>query len=359
MTAAKRYARMEKSLGKELAKNDARNDINRARQGKRMSSVWSRLNSERESTFDPSKRRQKGQSNMPQTNGSRWTPLTKSPTHIMCNEGIQLKKPAPVKQRPSTDMKSYCDFHEQHGHTTNRCINLRDAIEECVKNGKLDHLVRNIRGKYRRPPPRDGRKPEKKIKDLHANMISSNIQNKKRITEWAPWKEEQVIFPRVRGGANKKAPLVITAFFGNYRTPRFFVDTGATSNIMYRQCFDLVDEEDKRRLTVVNAPITGFNQSIAYPLGQLTFPVELSDGLHSRTEDVDFLVMETPHPQYDIILGREAIGYFNATPSTAHGIVGVPTPTGIAMIHANKECNMAERKAPQQKMLKTSKIREV
>ncbi|XP_076934634.1 uncharacterized protein LOC143600990 [Bidens hawaiensis] len=190
-------------------------------------------------------------------------------------------------------------------------------------------------------------------------MISSNVQSKKSWTEWAPWKEEQVIFPRVRGGADKKAPLVITAVFGNYRTPRFFVDTWATSNIMYRQCFDLVDEEDKHRLTAVNAPITGFNQSIAYPLGQLTFPVELSDGLHSRTEEVDFLVMETSHPQYDIILVREAIGDFNATPSTAHGIVGILTPTGIAMIHANKECNMAERKTPPQKMQKTSKIREV
>ncbi|XP_076928057.1 uncharacterized protein LOC143591871 [Bidens hawaiensis] len=359
MTAAKRYARMEKSLGKELAKNDARNDINRARQGKRMSSVWSRLNSDKESTYDPSKTRQKGLSSTLQTNASRWTPLTKSPAHIMYNEGIQLKKPAPVKQGPVTDMKSYCDFHEQHGHSKNQCINLKDAIEECVKNGKLDHLVRNIRGKYRRPPPRDGGKPEKKIKYLHANMILNNVQNKKRKTDWPPWKEEQVISPIVRGGANKKAPLVITAVFGNYRTPRFFVDIGATSNIMYRQCFDLVDEEDKRRLTAVNAPITGFNQSIASPLGQLTFPVELSDGLHSRTEDVDFLVMETPHPQYDIILGREVIGDFNATPSTAHGIVGVPTPTGIAMIHANKECNMAERKIPPQKTLKLGKTREV
>ncbi|XP_076912664.1 uncharacterized protein LOC143571036 [Bidens hawaiensis] len=128
---------------------------------------------------------------------------------------------------------------------------------------------------------------------------------------------------------------------------------------MYRQCFNLVDEEDKRRLTTVNAPITGFNQSIAYPLGQLTFPVELSDGLHSRTVDVDFLVMETPHPQYDIILGREAIGDFNATPSTTHGIVGVPTPTGIAMIHANRDCNMVDRKTPPQNTLKLGKTKEV
>ncbi|XP_076947162.1 uncharacterized protein LOC143619005 [Bidens hawaiensis] len=269
MIAAKRYARMEKSLGKELAKNDARNDINKAPKGKRMSSVWSRLNSDKETaTFEPFKARQKGQTNAPQTNVSRWNPLTKSPTHIMYSEGIQLKKPAPIKQGPNTDMKSYCDFHEQHGHTTNKCVSLKDAIEECVKNGKLDHLVRNIRGKYRRPPPRDGGRLEMKIKDLHANMISRNVQTKKRRqTEWAAWKEEQVIFPKVRGGANKKAPLVITAVFGHYRTPRFFVDAGATSNIMYRQCFDLVEEKDKHRLTAVNAPIAGFNQSIEYPLG--------------------------------------------------------------------------------------------
>ncbi|XP_076943274.1 uncharacterized protein LOC143613463 [Bidens hawaiensis] len=150
---------------------------------------------------------------------------------------------------------------------------------------------------------------------------------------------------------------MITAVFGHYRTP--FIDAGATSNIMYRQCFDLLEDKDRRRLTPVNASIVGFNQSVEYPLGQLTFPVELSDGVHSPTEDVDFLVMETPHPHFDIILGREAIGDFNANPSTTHGILGVPTPTWIAMIHANKECNMAERKTPPQKMSKTCKEREV
>ncbi|XP_076939914.1 uncharacterized protein LOC143608884 [Bidens hawaiensis] len=128
---------------------------------------------------------------------------------------------------------------------------------------------------------------------------------------------------------------------------------------MYRQCFDLLEDKDRQQLTPVNAPIAGFNQSIEYPLGQLTFQVELSDGVHSRTEDVDFLVMETPHSHYDIILGRKAIGYFIANPSIAHGILGVPTPTGIAMIYANKECNMAERKKLPQKILKTNKSQEV
>lgn len=44
MTAARRYARTEKTLGKELALTDARNDINRACQGKKITSVWSWIN---------------------------------------------------------------------------------------------------------------------------------------------------------------------------------------------------------------------------------------------------------------------------------------------------------------------------
>ncbi|XP_076938178.1 uncharacterized protein LOC143606226 [Bidens hawaiensis] len=151
----------------------------------------------------------------------------------------------------------------------------------------------------------------------------------------------------------------MTTVFGHYRVPHFFIDVGATSDIIYRQCFDLLEENDKRRLTPVNALITCFNQSIEYPLGQLTFPVTLSDGVQSRTEDVDFLIMETPHLQYDILLGRQAIGDFNANPLMTHGIFGVPTPTGIAMIHANKECHMAKAKVPPQKMLKTNKSKEV
>lgn len=158
----------------------------------------------------------------------------------------------------------------------------------------------------------------------------------------------------MKGGANKKAPLVITAIFGHYRTFCFFVDAGATFGIMYRQCFDMLEEDDKHRLVPVNAPITSFKQSVEYSLGQLTFPVMQNDRKHSRTEDVDFLVMEIPHPNYDIILGRESIGDFNTNPSSTHRILGVPNPTGVAIIYANRECHVADTSAPPRKTIKAS-----
>ncbi|XP_076896896.1 uncharacterized protein LOC143550040 [Bidens hawaiensis] len=79
--------------------------------------------------------------------------------------------------------------------------------------------------------------------------------------------------------------------------------------------------------------------------GVITFPVTLSDGVRSRIEEVEFLVLPATS-KHDIILGREAIGDFNAHPSTAHGAVGVPTRTGVAIIHVNRHCFTTESSRP-------------
>ncbi|XP_076944970.1 uncharacterized protein LOC143615838 [Bidens hawaiensis] len=94
-----------------------------------------------------------------------------------------------------------------------------------------------------------------------------------------------------------------------------------------------------------------------HPRGVITFPVTLSDGVHSRTEEVEFLVLPATS-KHDIILGREAIGDFNAHPSTAHGAVGVPTRTGVAIIHVNRHCYTTESSRPN-KVSKQSQMTEL
>ena len=39
----------------------------------------------------------------------------------------------------------YCEYHGQKGHTTNKCVQLRQLIDKLVKEGKMDHLVKNIK----------------------------------------------------------------------------------------------------------------------------------------------------------------------------------------------------------------------
>ncbi|XP_076887043.1 uncharacterized protein LOC143537073 [Bidens hawaiensis] len=167
---------------------------------------------------------------------------------------------------------------------------------------------------------------------------------------------ERVVFPRVKGGPSMKQPLVITALFGHYWSQYVFFDTRSPSDIMYEQCFEQLDDEDKAKLKLVHAPVSGFGYEVMHPKGVITLPVTLNDGTYTRTEDVEFLVLPA-RSKHDIILGREAIGDFSANPSMAHGAAGVPTRTGIAIIRVNKHCYATKGSKPAKVPKKTSRTK--
>nr|GFB36691.1 hypothetical protein [Tanacetum cinerariifolium] len=50
-----------------------------------------------------------------------------------------------LRSRRSRDMSKYCYLHEDHGHNTNDCRQLRSQIKEAVKSGQLSHLVKGIK----------------------------------------------------------------------------------------------------------------------------------------------------------------------------------------------------------------------
>ncbi|XP_076961061.1 uncharacterized protein LOC143637591 [Bidens hawaiensis] len=114
---------------------------------------------------------------------------------------------------------------------------------------------------------------------------------------------------------------------------------------MYEQCFEQLDEEDKERLKPIHAPVSGFGGEVMHPRGVISFLVTLSDRIYSRIEEIEFLVLLATS-KHDIILGREEIGDFNVHPSTAHGAVGVPTQTDVAIIHVNRHCFATESSKP-------------
>ncbi|XP_076900641.1 uncharacterized protein LOC143554850 [Bidens hawaiensis] len=239
-------------------------------------------------------------------------------------------------------------FHEDIGHDTNECISLKNEIESAINSGKLDHLLKNVRqGPRKNATPADKGPLRKQIKDLNVHMIQGGPPRKfKRMElDGDEWKSEPVVFPIVKGGPCMKQPLIITYLFGHHRSQYVFFDTGSTSDIMYKQCFEQLDDEDKAKLKPVHAPIFEFGYEVMHLKGVITFPVTLSDGIHIRTEDVEFLVLPA-RSKHDIILGRDAIGDFNANPSTTHGAVGVPTRIGVAIILVNKHCYATEGSKP-------------
>lgn len=73
--------------------------------------------------------------------------LTKSPRQILATERAArtFTQPPKMQSRGKRDFNLYCEFHADHGHDTNDCIQLKKAIDEAVKTGKLAHLVVGVR----------------------------------------------------------------------------------------------------------------------------------------------------------------------------------------------------------------------
>ncbi|GKD90757.1 hypothetical protein Tco_1366264 [Tanacetum coccineum] len=86
--------------------------------------------------------------------------LIKCPKEILATETqLQLPAPRPVANPLRTgDPDKYCDYHQDKGHHTNDCIQLRKQLEIALESGKLNHLMKDLRqrvgrGQGRNHPP--------------------------------------------------------------------------------------------------------------------------------------------------------------------------------------------------------------
>nr|GEZ67228.1 reverse transcriptase domain-containing protein [Tanacetum cinerariifolium] len=76
----------------------------------------------------------------------KYTPLTKTPMEILATEGANFSKPPPMCTLEERRVgNGYYKYHGQKGHTTNECVQLHQLIDKLVKEGRLDHLVKNIK----------------------------------------------------------------------------------------------------------------------------------------------------------------------------------------------------------------------
>nr|GEZ48966.1 reverse transcriptase domain-containing protein [Tanacetum cinerariifolium] len=72
--------------------------------------------------------------------------LNKTSREILASEKVvkTFKKP-PNMISKARDTSKYCEFHQDYGHDTNICRELKNQIEEVVKSGKLAHLIKGSR----------------------------------------------------------------------------------------------------------------------------------------------------------------------------------------------------------------------
>ncbi|GKV46364.1 hypothetical protein SLEP1_g53349 [Rubroshorea leprosula] len=73
-----------------------------------------------------------------------WTPfnLSRSQIFMQIKNKMDLRRPRPMRSSAATrDHTRYCDFHQDHAHTTEECNSLRSELESLAQKGMLNEYI--------------------------------------------------------------------------------------------------------------------------------------------------------------------------------------------------------------------------
>nr|GEU70378.1 hypothetical protein [Tanacetum cinerariifolium] len=223
-----------------------------------------------------------------------WRTQDQKPKEILTVEAGKFQPPppmvTPVEKRSSN---KFCDFHNDKGHNTDECMQLKKQIEELVRAGKLSHLIKEIK---------HGRASQREI-----------------------------TFPPLTTSSGAEGPLVIEAEIGEHMIHRMYVDGGSSMEILYEHCFNRLWPEVKNQMVPTTTSLTGFSGETIWPMGQLRLLVTIGDADHSTRAWMNFMIIRSLSP-YNGIIGRHEIKEIQAVPSTAHGMLKFSVDGGIVTI---------------------------
>ncbi|GJV53941.1 reverse transcriptase domain-containing protein [Tanacetum coccineum] len=235
----------------------------------------------------------------------------------------------PVEKRSSN---KFYDFHNDKGHSTDECIQLKKQIEELVRAGKLSHLIKEI--KQGRDQTKNGKKEAPtKDKSLANYMIQPWHKTTRQKMTQSFARINEIMFPPLTTSKGMEGPLVIETEIGGHMIHRMYVDGGSSTEVLYEHCFNRLRPEIKSQMVSATTSLTGFSRETIWPLGQLRLLVTIGDVYHSTKAWMNFMIVRSLSP-YNGIIGRSGIREIRAVPSTAHGMLKFSVDGGIVTIRS-------------------------
>jgi len=99
--------------------------------------------------------------------------------------------------------------------------------------------------------------------------------------------------------------LVITLTIANYQTRRILVDTGSSTDILFKSAFDYMGVP-REKVVLVSCQLQGFAGEKVLPLGSIDLPVTAGTYPRQKVIMVKFLIVDKVSA-YNAIIGRTAI----------------------------------------------------
>ncbi|KAL0456024.1 UNVERIFIED_CONTAM: hypothetical protein Slati_0941600 [Sesamum latifolium] len=125
--------------------------------------------------------------------------------------------------------------------------------------------------------------------------------------------------------------LVISAVVSNMEIRRILVDSGSSMDILFAEAFRMMGLK-RENLAPKETTLMGFEGSTIRALGEIVLPISLGEEPCTRTIIANFLVVDTKHPSYNIILGRPTLNAIGAVISTYCLKIKFPTKYGVGEV---------------------------
>ncbi|GJS95861.1 reverse transcriptase domain-containing protein [Tanacetum coccineum] len=224
----------------------------------------------------------------------------------------------------------FCDFHNDKGHNTDECMQLKKQIEELVRAGNLSHLIKEI--KQVRDQTKVGKKEARaKDKSLAIYMVQPcHRMTRQKVTQSFA-RVSKITFPPLTTIKGTEGPLVLEAKIGGHMIHRVYVDGGPSTKVLYEHCFNRLRPEIKNQMVPATTSLIGFSGETRWPMGQLRLLVTIGDADHSTKAWMNFMIVRSLSP-YNGIIGRPGIREIQVVPSTAHEMLKFSVDGGIVTI---------------------------
>ena len=200
-----------------------------------------------------------------------------------------------------TDMTKYCDFHRNHGHRIDDCIQLKKEIEFLIRRGHLRHYVAlEDRNQAPPPPPRQSALAQHQQSLGEINVISGGFvgggeSSSARKAHLRSFRSRETLevqavseLPRLDTAITfldadlegcqhpHDDPLVIRVVVANKIVHKVLIDNRSSTDIIFASTFDKMGI-GREKLESVNAHLRGFSGERVLPLGLIQLVLTLGD----------------------------------------------------------------------------------
>ncbi|KAJ8431368.1 hypothetical protein Cgig2_002949 [Carnegiea gigantea] len=235
--------------------------------------------------------------------------------------GTHRSPPMTTPPKPQ-NVRKYYKFHEQSGHTTIECRELKKALHELADKGQIDRFLKKGPRFLRReqkptqPQPRD----EECSTEVIVTIAGGYAEGITRSTWKAQFRNTQQVLtteqePRVtaptmvfggkeasRCASSHNDPLAVEMKIVSIIIRRILINTGSSVDIITWDCLKKLAYPGRDIVPLVH-PILGFGGQEVNPMGMIRLPVRFGNKLRSKNLEVDFLVVDVP-TTYNVILGH-------------------------------------------------------